>query len=199
MVVGDDIGIAVLGLIHFQVGVLPRKLLARVDGLWETGGRRCQGGRLWAPGGWEMREGLAHLILLGELEAVVGLESFSVLCHVPDGDGRVAEHACRESRPAHVASHSGGQAGEGRGQGVLYGVSLRWTSCGLEGVAGKRKVWGGPHGGKEPRPGGGALGGVSPTLPRPPPPDNQLGRQVLGEGCPAGLQAPSALWQEAGK
>ena len=80
-----------------------------------------------------------------------------------------------------------GQAGEGRGQGVLYGVSLRWTSCGLEGVAGKRKVWGGPHGGEEPRPGGGALGGVSPTLPRPPPPDNQLGRQVLGEGCPAGL------------
>ena len=119
-----------------------------------------------------------------------------MLRHVPDGDGRVAEHACRESRPAHVASHSGGQAGEGRGQGVLYGVSLRWTSCGLEGVAGKRKVWGGPHGGEEPRPGG-ALGGVSPTLPRPP--DNQLGRQVLGEGCPAGLQAPSALWQEAGK
>ena len=33
MVVGDDIGIAVLGLVHFQVGVLPRKLLARVDGL----------------------------------------------------------------------------------------------------------------------------------------------------------------------
>lgn len=49
MVVGDDVGIAVLGLVHFQVGVLPRELLAWVDGLWEAGGGRCQVGRLWAP------------------------------------------------------------------------------------------------------------------------------------------------------
>lgn len=61
--------------------------------------------------------GLAHLILLGQLEAVVGLESFCVLRHVPDGDGRVAEHACRESRPAHVASHSGGPGRGGEGTG----------------------------------------------------------------------------------
>lgn len=133
------------------------------------------------PGGWEV-VGLAHLILLGELEAVVGLESFRVFRHVPDGDGRVAEHACGESRPAHVASHSRGPGRGGRGQGVLYGVSLQWTSCGLEGVAGKRKVWGGPRGGEEPRPGGGALGGVSPTLPRPP--DNQLGEAGAGGGLP---------------
>ena len=77
-----------------------------------------------------------------------------------------------------------GQAGEGRGQGVLYGVSLRWTSCGLEGVAGKRKVWGGPHGGEEPRPGGGALGGVSPTLPRHPPPRQPAGEAGAGGGLP---------------
>lgn len=36
----------------------------------------------------------AHLILLGELEAVVGFESLHVLSHVCDGDGRVAEHTC---------------------------------------------------------------------------------------------------------
>lgn len=68
------------------------------------------------PGGWEVG-GLAHLILLGELEAVVGLESFRVFCHVPNGDGRVAEHACGESRPAHMASHlrGPGRGGEGAG------------------------------------------------------------------------------------
>lgn len=37
-------------------------------------------------GGW------AHLILLRELEAVVGLEPLRVLCHVCDGDWRVAKH-----------------------------------------------------------------------------------------------------------
>lgn len=45
------------------------------------------------------RSGLrAHLILLGQLEAVVGFEALRVLRHVCDGDGRVAEHACGESR-----------------------------------------------------------------------------------------------------
>lgn len=33
VVVGDDVGVAVLGLVHLQVGVLPGELLPRVDGL----------------------------------------------------------------------------------------------------------------------------------------------------------------------
>lgn len=37
MVVGDDVCIAVLWLVDFHVGVLPGKLLARIDGLWEKG------------------------------------------------------------------------------------------------------------------------------------------------------------------
>lgn len=37
VVVGDHVGVAVLGLVHFEVGVLPRELLARVDGLQESG------------------------------------------------------------------------------------------------------------------------------------------------------------------
>jgi len=76
----------------------------------------------------------------------------------------------------------GGQAGEGRGLGVLYGVSLRWTSCGLEGVAGKRKVWGGPHGGEEPRPGGSTRW----SLPHPPqaPPTTSWGGRCWGRVAP---------------
>lgn len=38
VVVGDDVGVAVLGLVHFQVGMLPRELLARIDGLRGQGG-----------------------------------------------------------------------------------------------------------------------------------------------------------------
>lgn len=34
VVVGDDVGVAVLGFVDLQVGVLPRELLPRVDGLW---------------------------------------------------------------------------------------------------------------------------------------------------------------------
>lgn len=33
VVVGDDVCIAVLWLVHFHVGILPGELLARVDGL----------------------------------------------------------------------------------------------------------------------------------------------------------------------
>ena len=69
-------------------------------------------GAILFPGLW-FRTATAFL----QLEAVVGLESFCVLRHVPDGDGRVAEHACRESRPAHVASHSGGPGRGGEGTG----------------------------------------------------------------------------------
>lgn len=76
-------------------------------------------------GGW----GPAHLILLGELEAVVGFEAFRVLGHVCDGDWRVAKHACGESRPQWHGPVTRGPA-QGPGVGVLYSVSLRWTSCG---------------------------------------------------------------------
>ena len=37
MVVGDDVGVAVLGLVHLQVGVLPRELLPGVNRLQGTG------------------------------------------------------------------------------------------------------------------------------------------------------------------
>ena len=128
VVVGDDVGIAVFGFVHFQVGVLPRELLARIDGLRGRGGGGCQGGCLWARESG--RRGPAHLVLLGELEAIVGLEAFCVLRHVRDGDGRVTEHACGKRRPAGVAGHSGASPGAGgEGGGVLYSVSLRWTSC----------------------------------------------------------------------
>lgn len=87
------------------------------------------GGSAWVLAAREGgRQGWAHLVLLGELEAVVGLEALRVLGHVRDGDRRVAEHACRESRAAAWAGHSG--ASPGAGGGVLYSVSLRWTSCG---------------------------------------------------------------------
>lgn len=33
VVVRDDVGIAVLGFVHFQVGMFPRELLARINGL----------------------------------------------------------------------------------------------------------------------------------------------------------------------
>lgn len=33
VVVGDDVGITILGFIHLQVGVLPGELLARINGL----------------------------------------------------------------------------------------------------------------------------------------------------------------------
>lgn len=54
VVVGDDVGIAVFGLVHFQVGVLPCELLARIDGLR---GRGCGGVSGWVsvgPGEWEV-------------------------------------------------------------------------------------------------------------------------------------------------
>jgi hypothetical protein len=39
VIVGDDVSIAVLGLVHLQVGVLPGKLLTRVNGLERPGNR----------------------------------------------------------------------------------------------------------------------------------------------------------------
>lgn len=39
MVVGNDVSIAVLGLVHLQVGVLPGELLTRVNGLRGPGNR----------------------------------------------------------------------------------------------------------------------------------------------------------------
>lgn len=47
VVVGDDVGVAVLGLVHLQVGVLPGELLPRVDGLqhWERKREGQRGGQ----------------------------------------------------------------------------------------------------------------------------------------------------------
>lgn len=39
MVVGDHVGVAVLWFVDLQVGVLPRELLTRVDGLRSRRGR----------------------------------------------------------------------------------------------------------------------------------------------------------------
>lgn len=43
MVIGDDVGIPVLRLVHFQVGMFPCELLSRVDGLERKG-------RAWVSG-----------------------------------------------------------------------------------------------------------------------------------------------------
>ena len=43
-------------------------------------------------GGGGGREGIAHLVLLGELEAVIGFEALDVVSQVGDGDGRVVSH-----------------------------------------------------------------------------------------------------------
>lgn len=100
MVIGDDIGISVLWLVGLQVRMFPSELLARVDGLqgmsrFRHDGKRCSAG---SPGlGHQASPTVdsAHLILLGELEAVVGFESLHVFGHVCDGNGRVAEHTWR--------------------------------------------------------------------------------------------------------
>lgn len=42
MVISDDICIAILWLVHFHVGVLPGKLLARIDGLSEDRRKRSR-------------------------------------------------------------------------------------------------------------------------------------------------------------
>lgn len=34
VVVGDDVGVSVLGFVDLQVGMLPGELLTRIDGLW---------------------------------------------------------------------------------------------------------------------------------------------------------------------
>lgn len=101
MVIGDDIGVSVLWLVGLQVRMFPSELLARVDGLqgmsrFRHDGKRCSAG---SPGlGHQASPAVdsAHLILLGELEAVVGFESLHVFSHVCDGNGRVAEHTCEE-------------------------------------------------------------------------------------------------------
>lgn len=41
VVIGDDVGVAVFGLVHLQVGMFPRELLPGVDGLWRQEGEVC--------------------------------------------------------------------------------------------------------------------------------------------------------------
>lgn len=43
VVIGDDIGVAILGFIDLQVGVLPGELLSRIDGLREEEKRKHSG------------------------------------------------------------------------------------------------------------------------------------------------------------
>lgn len=41
---------------------------------------------------------LTHLIFLGELEIVVGLEEFGVFGQLCDGDGRMIHHTCSSEK-----------------------------------------------------------------------------------------------------
>ena len=49
VVVCDDVGVAVLGLVHLQVGMFPRELLAWINGL--------QGKGRWGASGWALGVG----------------------------------------------------------------------------------------------------------------------------------------------
>lgn len=79
--------------------------------------------------GWGIKQhptvASAHLVLLGELQAVVGFESLHVLRHVCDGDGWVAEHTCEE-RSGHGVSRPGCC---GHGGTVVKGHD-RWAGLG---------------------------------------------------------------------
>lgn len=126
MVVGNDVGVAVLGLVHFQVGMLPCELLAWVNGLREgevgvSGGHRRPGG---GAGGrvqltsysWEsLRLSLALRRSVCSAMSEMGIGGW---LSMPAG----------RADPAVRAGHGG--PARGRGVGVLYSVSLRWTSCG---------------------------------------------------------------------
>lgn len=87
MVIGDDVGISVLGLVGLQVRMFPGELLPRVNGLQGEGelrhGRQGCGVAHQARGiRPRPTAASAHLVLLGELEAVVGFEPVHVLGHV---------------------------------------------------------------------------------------------------------------------
>lgn len=41
VVIGDDVGVSVLGLVDLQVGMLPGELLSWIDGLEEEKDRKC--------------------------------------------------------------------------------------------------------------------------------------------------------------
>lgn len=40
VIVGDDVGVAVLGFVDLQVGMFPGELLARINGLWKKSRER---------------------------------------------------------------------------------------------------------------------------------------------------------------
>lgn len=50
---------------------------------------------------------VAHLVLLGEPQVVVGFEQLDVLGQLADGDGRVAHHSCDNNKGG-----SGGGGGQ---------------------------------------------------------------------------------------
>ena len=55
---------------------------------------------------------MSHLILLGELEPIVGFEALKIVCQVSDGDGRVVSHTWgRWGRHMGGISVSSGQGG----------------------------------------------------------------------------------------
>lgn len=55
---------------------------------------------------------MSHLILLGELEAIVGFEALDIVCQVSDRDGRVVSHTWgRWSRHTGGISASSEQGG----------------------------------------------------------------------------------------
>jgi len=80
MIVGCDIGIAILRFIVLQIGVVPGELLARLNAL----------------------------VLLRELLIVVGFEAFDMVGELRNGYGRMGDHAgCLEVQTPHVHGIAG--------------------------------------------------------------------------------------------
>lgn len=154
MVVRDDVGVTVLGLVHFQVGMLPRELLAGVDGLQGEVRGGGVGVRHWGAG-WGREAGApAYLVLLGEFEAVVGLEALRVLGHVCDGDRGVAEHAWEGEKQTPRCGPVTRRPASGSGGGDTLQCESVMDALWLERVVGVGRVQDGPRWGREPRPAG---------------------------------------------
>ena len=70
MIVSDDVRVSILGFIDFQVGIVPSKLLSRLDGF----------------------------VFFGKLGVVVGFEQFYVIGEVIDENRRMRRHRRRVER-----------------------------------------------------------------------------------------------------
>lgn len=93
MVIGDHVCIAVFRFIHFQVGVLPGKLLPRINGLW----REREGGS---------QERLQHS---GMLQHTCVSVRKSVSPRAPLPKARCSFHVCPRSRSSQTTPKPGPQ------------------------------------------------------------------------------------------